>query len=197
MIERTLTIVRVLVLMLLSLGLGACASHGGVGPGRAELAGFALQLEHEWSFIPGRTNRDIRVSQLTRYGPRLDRVFLISNLQDGQAMLDLGFERAPQYQSWMGAHQLERFLQQSLDALGYRQIEVTAQAVGGQSDEATRYRIIAEDAGGLAVEGFALARTGDYGLNLMIFMAARMHYFALLEEEVFDLMVSAEPLFTR
>ena len=173
----------------------SCVSLNVVGPGQTELDGFKVQLLHKWSTIAPYSDDEIGILQITRDGLELNRVFLLRGLEDGHKILDLGFESAPDFQSWMGHAKLSRFLRDNLVKLGYENIEVKQDACPFLNNAGTCYTIMAHKFNGLEISGMAIAALDDKKhLDFMMFLAPSTHYFPTMRKEVEYLFETASRL---
>lgn len=155
-----------------------------LGPGWVANDRFGFELLAPWSPIPEGRDPEVNAGQLTRAGPLLDRVF-IASLRSGEGLVTPGFEAYPRWWSGTPSDALERFLVESLQALGYEQARVVSSVerpFGGGTG--TLYSLALRRPGGLEIRGAALAGVEDETLDLLLFLAPAEHYFPARRSEV-------------
>jgi hypothetical protein len=174
-----------LLAALVVLVLAACAAPPRVvGPGLVGNERFGFELLAPWSRIASGRDREVDVEQLTRSGPLLDRFFLAS-LEPGQGLVTPGFEAYPRWWSGTPADALDDFFAESLEMLGYEQVE-TVSKIGRDFAGApgVRYGLVMRRPGGLSVSGDAMAAVHEDRLDLVLFLAPSEHYFPARRGEV-------------
>jgi hypothetical protein len=161
------------------LALSACASFMQTAPAGA-LAGdpdFAVTLQAPWTRIPARSNRLTRGDLLTRDGLALNQVHLVS-LAGGEPLLHREVTDVPPlYRAGKRLHAQVGLIMQSLEALGYHDLEAKAvRPVMLDGAEGLRFEIAGRFESGIKLRGLAaLAETGER-LHILVFIAPAGHY---------------------
>jgi hypothetical protein len=169
---------------------GCLSNDATVGPGLIETPRFAFELDAPMTRIWPGVDPEVAANQLTRHGPLLDRLF-VASLADGKGLVTPGFEDYPRWWASTPADGLEAFLSESLTALGYENVRVTAMdehAFG--TEPGVLYRLDLERPGGLEISGLALAAVKGEVLDLLLFVAPSAHYFEHRRAETHALFAS-------
>jgi hypothetical protein len=168
------------MVLLVVMALGACATQPQftlLGPGRHSIGGaYSVEPQRSWSRLV------LDQSEVwTIDGPLLDELHLIHGLADGNALLPAGGEqRPPVYRQGMAPGEIMELVTDSLVAAGAVDVEPTGlRPVDFGTLPGFRFELRYLDAAGLAKQGFAVGTVRDDRLHLVLFTAAREHYFPL------------------
>lgn len=177
-------------LLLAALATTGCASLRDPAPGRFRVGdGLTVRFDQIWSdFTPGDA-RKLRL--LSKHGPALDRLYLVGGLRSGEGVIDRPGGAAV-FRGDAPSENMDAFVAASVDALGFKPPVLSNPRPSAFDATAGRRCDIATFTGdGLAFSGAALYATHREGLSMILYLAAREHYFAAGLPEVEALMSSA------
>lgn len=165
------------VAAVLVLVLAGCGQVRTAGPGFVVGQSFGFIVEERHTIIQAGADPEVALDQLTLHGPLLDRLFF-GRIEAGGGLVTPAFEDWPRWWSGTPVDALDAFLADSLAILGYAAVET----VGKQSHPfagapGVLYTLALTDPGGLEYRGLALASVRNGGLDLIVFLAPREHYF--------------------
>lgn len=182
------------LLLLAALTLGACV-HAQQAALRYQVDhSFSVSLERPWADVSRLTPRlSNHVHLLTIHGEALESLFLVGGLKPGDPLWAPPHgEDYPRYRADFSRTEIPEFINASLTARGYLSVtprNIRPAALAGQ--DGVRFDIEMQTADGLDVSGVALAAQSGDRLNLILFVAPREHYFAMLMPEIDRLLIAA------
>lgn len=177
--------------LLAALALPGCASFRDPVAGDFRVgSGFVVTLAQDWSDFSGSRPHFVRL--LSRNGIALDRLYLARDLSDLEGLQRRPRKDAPRIHAGMSDAELSAYVAHCVDASGYTAPQITGMrpqafgvARGLRLDLATR------TGDGLDIGGAALAIEREGKVQLILFLAAREHYFGTLLPEIEAIMASA------
>ena len=144
-----------------------------------------LKLANSWSVWPSALNTSTRGEYLTKDGYLLNRLHVMS-LKDNESILKAAKDAdVPRYKVGATESEIVALVTNSLNQIGYSGVEadnIRFQTVDGASG--IRFDLTGKWENGLDVRGDCLAVPGSETLDLVMFMAPELHYYAASAEEV-------------
>lgn len=167
--------------LLLTLLLAGCAPHYSlVAPGQVSAQGLTLDLSKPWNkspFSPGP-----RVALWTRDGEVLNQLFVIGELGEGESLFKSPSKEVamPTFAADMLPNELVDLTVTSLKLLYGGELTVTASNLRPQTVSGGmgfRFNLAHYTGDGLYRQGDVLARVDGDRLYMVIFVAAKTHYY--------------------
>jgi hypothetical protein len=178
-------------LLLAAFALPGCASFRDPAAGDFQVgSGFVVSLARDWTDFSGSRPHFVRL--LSRNGIALDRLYLARDLSNLEGLRGRVRKDAPHIHAGMSDTELAAYIAHCVDASGYTAPQITdtrPQAFGAA--RGLRLDLATRTGDGLDIGGAALATERDGKVQLILFLAAREHYFAALLPEVEAIMSSA------
>ena len=188
-------LIGVVGLATLTLLAGCVAGTQGVIGNYAAGSSYQVNLGRTWSDITPVTyglERNVRL--LTLDGPRLNRLYLIYEVEPGKGMVrpSNSDDKTPVYAADMTSRERVEFCTQSVESLGYLNVsagDFAAGALGGAS--AVEFSLTGQTEEGLNISGKGIVAVEDNALNALVYLAPSEHFFELHRVEVDNLFRSA------
>jgi hypothetical protein len=181
-------------LVALCLGAGACASAHQARARYEVDDAFAVRLDRPWADITRAANLPSeQVRLLTIHGVALDQLYLAGGLEPGESLVAPSRGREhPVYRDDFSRTELVEFLSDSLGAMGYVRIATrNVRPAFLARAEGVRFDVDMQTTDGLGMSAMALASQSGDGLNLILFIAPKEHYFPMLAPEIERMLIAA------
>jgi hypothetical protein len=173
------------------LALAACASMRDPAPGVLRIgSGFDVTLTRVWSDFTPPDARAMRLISID--GPTLNRLYLAGGLRPGEGLAARKSQDRQAFHAGMSDEDLIAFVRDSVDALGFARPE-TASVRAAKFGAADGLRIDMETRTGDGLEFSATALIAEHAgrLNVILYLAAKEHYYAATLPDVEAIMASA------
>lgn len=153
-------------------------------------SGYTVKLPQDWTDFSEDLPYAVRL--LTRNGLAVDRLYLGYNLSGPDNLRDVVDKAAPRIRAGMSEADLCTYVAVNVRGLGYVApvvANVRPQAFGAGTG--VRLDLTTKTGDGLEVDGTALVIEQRGKMQLILFLAAREHYFATMLPEIEATMASA------
>jgi len=153
-------------------------------------SGLSVTLTRVWSDFTPSSARKMRLLSLN--GLTLDRLYLAGGLSPGEGLTAKSRVGAQAFHAGMSPDELIAFITDSVDSLGYARPDIrdVRPAKLGAAD-GLRMTMATRTGDGLAFSGLALIAERAGELFVILYLAAREHYFATALPDVEAVMASA------
>jgi hypothetical protein len=185
---------RFLAVAVLAAGLAGCLSAKPVS-GSYAAAATTITLTELWSDVSDYTSGQTPNSKvLTRDGPLLNQLYVVSDLKPGQSIVRAASKEKPTpvLRADLSFNEQVEFVSDSVAALGYFRVEthdLRPQKFGNV--DGLRFDFDAQTQEGLNMDGTALAAMSNGRFHLLMFLAPEEHYFAASKNRVEGILSSA------
>lgn len=173
------------------LALSGCASMRDPAPGTLRIgSAFDVTLTRRWSDFTPSNARKLRLLSID--GPTLNRLYLAGGLLPGEGLVTRKSRRGQAFHAAMSPEELTAFVVDAVDALGFTR-PATASTRPAKFGVADGLRIDMLTNTGDGLEFGATALTAEHAgrLNVILYLAAKEHYYAATLPDVEAIMASA------
>lgn len=169
----------------------ACASMRDPAPGVFRVgSGLSVTLGRVWSDFTPSSARKMHLLSLN--GLTLDRLYLAAGLSPGEGLTAKPRASAQAFHAGMSPDELVAFIADSVDSLGYARPDISdVQPAKLGAADGLCMTIATRTGDGLEFTGLALVAERAGKLNVILYLAAREHYFAAALPDVEAIMASA------
>ncbi|WP_017932581.1 hypothetical protein [Robiginitomaculum antarcticum] len=170
-----------LIAICLSILVTACATGPRIAePGPFETKSYTVNLPSQWNALPLRTDKNQRATVLTKDGPRLNAIYLFSDMKPGDALYNQvrRDNPVPKFALEMSDFELIEMVTDSLER-GAQVKSLETQNVRPDTfsgNDALRFDMTGTTVSGLDIAGEALLAVIDGKFNLILFMAPAEYY---------------------
>lgn len=181
---------RILPLLILGICLTACVpAYTLVPEGKTTSNGYEVVLESEWNKAPEMLKPGPRTEMWTKDGVELNQLLFVSQLDAGESLFHSRSRELPmpKFAADMLPNDVIDFVKTSFKNLYGGEISIQAGHLRPQSFGQTpgyRFQLDFFTPSGLAKRGDVLATIKNDQLYLMVFVAARMHYYDRDQPEI-------------
>jgi hypothetical protein len=182
---------RTILILALLLAVAGCSQYKLVQPEQR------VAIDDLYSVKPGMQWSSINqngVEVWTIDGPLLESMRFINNVEDGEALFKTGeADKRPRFSKNMSEVEVVEFVVDAIKFAGGKQVQakqVQPYSFGGK--KGFRFGLDFVDGDGLEQSGIVVGQLGQKKLHIVVFVAARSHYFQAYREEVERILASIQ-----
>jgi hypothetical protein len=185
---------RRLLLVLLLAALGGCASYAVVESGPQKVKAITVTPSQEWNKVPPMLAPG-HLPTWTSDGVSLNTIAFISEIEDGKTLIDApAKEEFPVFRSDMLPTEIVELIESTIAKLYQGTIAESGQlrplTLGGVTGFEYRFGFVGQDK--LPRQTYVAGAVKDGKLHVILYQAARMHYFDRHIESVAQMVTTAE-----